>query len=85
VDDAGRLAADAFANARAVGAPDFQVKARALLAQVSARRHDPRTVALYEAAIAGARQTNQVWLLISLHSGLAQFQATQGHNPRGPR
>ena len=52
VDDAGRAAADAFANARAVSAPDFQVKARAL-AHVAARRHDPRTVALYEEAIAG--------------------------------
>ena len=82
VDDAGRAAADAFANARAVGAPDFQVKARALLAHVAARRHDPRTVALYEEAIAGARRTNQVWLLTSLHAGLAQFQATQGHTPQ---
>src|SRR5207245_1846241 len=72
----------AFANARAVGAPDFQVKARALLAHVAARRHDPRTVALYEEAIAGARRTNQVWLLTSLHAGLAQFQATQGHTPQ---
>src|SRR5438552_3792341 len=29
-----------------------------------------------------ARRTNQVWLLTSLHAGLAQFQATQGHTPQ---
>jgi CHAT domain-containing protein len=78
VDDAEGQAKAGLSNARTVGAPDLEAKARAMLALVARRRRDPRAAELHAEALEAARGTNQVSLQVGLYSGLAQLHADAG-------
>jgi CHAT domain-containing protein len=78
VDEAASLAASALSNARGVGLPDVEVSARGLVAQIAARRGDPKAPALFAEALEGAQRNKQVGLQVTLYNTLARTHAAQG-------